>query len=901
MTRKTYLTESIELFRQRLDLRRPEHKKSWEVIQQQANAGNTKFISILRGLINLAESDDLHDILQVEPVDYQRNVPEGTACVCGQPIHKEVHRMRFKGKGMQGTEFFLGNVCFQNLPTLLSEFGYHELKEKVEGAKKRNEEVLEELVFQVSPSFRRELEVSPKLAEMLKKKGIDTEQFEKIRELLMDAPGLDDSSILFSLDPGTNRSFANWFREQVNSEGFDNQEIAEIYYRLVNAAHLIDEDDLAILAAYSYANRRFPKMAVIGGIQDDLEFLADTEKGREIAEEFGTKIDLDHDYEPYVVTRFDPGEKSGTYRQIFDDKDKDDTFMTMLKALNIKLAFPEIEKVRYETNRRRVVRYEPGKRFHDLLREVEQVFEQDRSKHAASYKKNKRPAHDAVLSQDDYNTVRRFLERSAMGYHRSERENYLRMFSIRQFRGILPAIVSIGRKIKADVKEECMLRESFDGQFAELTGIGSNDDNASHHDPATVIDMLANTAYVENKNLASFQENHAQRIAAMYEAGLVATRDTKKTGKSRQTVFERYFTLLQREKPAEISEETRKKLDELLEFMQNPFVIPSYDFEKAGKARFITENARTAIDSAHRFMSLVAPKLDHAEEDLVDFEKNRELCDKAGKSVIVWTDHKRLCTEALSYSSQRQGAIHFSYYDPKQVKATAEKLEGAIEADEDLDAKCRALGEYRSKEIIGEEYEGQYFSYFMGLNKSYKIFLTQEAKARVESLHKILAEYDAMDDVQKSAFNRRRRWKGYDAETKRRKADTLEKHVFERLVGDRKDIWEMINGTVGGYLKGPRGRKELVRFGNYEPRKPEQRFVQMTFSRFMSDGTRFADWTGLASGRQDEFSVDFRIKKYLLKDRQEGIINMTEYDSYAAALDSFEQDVNRIVHEGNIL
>ena len=92
------------------------------------------------------------------------------------------------------------------------------------------------------------------------------------------------------------------------------------------------------------------------------------------------------------------------------------------------------------------------------------------------------------------------------------------------------------------------------------------------------------------------------------------------------------------------------------------------------------------------------------------------------------------------------------------------------------------------------------------------------------------------------------------------------------------------------------GGKKLVRKPQYIQKKPGK-WAELTFKRFMGDGTRPIEWRKLASGLQAKFAVKGEVRGYVDKDLKERRIDAGQHREYMRRIEQFEDNLNLAIQE----
>ena len=559
-------TPNMEFYLNKIDLRTDWGKKAFSTIQSYVERKSPK-LSLLKALTLHFSDRNLIDILEdVKPVDYQTDVD--ATCVCSRHLSKELYRMRLKGHVTTESpayqinekiakkqpfqrkieEFILGSECYKHLPSLLNDFGFYELTAKTTEGRKKNSTKIKEIINGFSNETK----------ELLKKNGIDINQLANLSSLTknLDINGLE-ARMLYDLDPGKKNSFSNWFREGIRTKINQNKEIIQIYKTLENAPQLLQEEDLAKLVVYQYEFRKHDVKAVLGNVKEDLIYLDSLPEENEIIKKYG-KINLDKHY-VRPATRFRSREnlENKTIKEKLNEE-----YLTFVEALGIQSHFPEIEKIRSEVNRDISYKYGIGRTWDYMLQRLSPRFFDVKLELAEEYRKFGKITKEKILTKQEYSILKEFFKRSSI--LESERESYLKLYSIPKFKEVAPQIATIGRKIKLAEKlgDENML-------YLRKNYTLKEDAEQSIEE---MIDMSAK-AYHKNKNLLKFQARYGNQMLKELENGLV-----EKRWLDQKSPVKRWYNFLKNKK---IEKFDTKLLEEALHYENTGLVTLNEKFKDA--------------------------------------------------------------------------------------------------------------------------------------------------------------------------------------------------------------------------------------------------------------------------------------------------------------------------------
>jgi hypothetical protein len=751
-----------DLFRPRINGRTTEGLNQWKTIRKYVKRDKKK-LGLMESLVVNIDGKSLSEILNVEPFDYQTDV-EGVQCLCSEDLSREVYVMEIEGRAAKGGKesqmhakirnkvplskidrkshglFFLGSTCYRRFDKILSDFDIEDTESKKRKQREEKEEELKET----------DIEISKELQKRLEQLNINPEEFKKLKYYLEDVADLDDVNVLYQLDPGKNRSFGNWFREGIKQGKIENEKIIKVFEKLRKAPKSLTTEDLGALVTYSYEYRRFDTKAVIGGIRDDLFYLDSLKDNDELIKEYG-RPNLDKHYvRPATRFRERKGLENVTIREKLGDPSKPNK-MSFLEGLGILLHFPKMEEIRIQANRDLANKYGVGRSWDYILKEIKPVFEEVKKELAEEYKKYGEIVKEHVLTDDEYKTCKRFFEKSRMGRKRTERENYLRMHNLEEFRKIAPVIVAVGRKLRYArrlydrtgdeelkdnaLKQEYILKEDFKERFEELTGIKDEAD--------IVIDKLVNSKFVKNGNFRKFQARYGEDLSEMYKNGLIAKRHLIKTGKSKECAIQRQYINLIRIR--ETNEETNEKLEKMIKWVKLPFV--EYKGPKIEAAKYIPgESVRTVGKIYSDFFKLFKKiKLD--ESNPKRFEENKAIL--ASKGRILYLDegeHAALVNEIIYDAknmkeesspsfllSSRKLEYHIAVYNVKGIEDAVKKIRAGVKADKRFLTKLNILENYDLKAVGLDKFLN---TFHLRQGRYDRVVVSKALKEKVENIYK---------------------------------------------------------------------------------------------------------------------------------------------------------------------
>ncbi|MBI2129814.1 hypothetical protein HYU07_06275 [Candidatus Woesearchaeota archaeon] len=723
--RKTDMSETSELLSQHIDLRSSWGAGAWKTILRYIRKKDTSKISTIKNLIGIAP-EKYHYLDEMLDNVHAADMAYNATCIGGHNF-KQGYIMRIGTK-----DFFIGKECYD----MLSHFSLGEFKETVkEASKKKKRKELEELIFEVSPELR----------ETMAKAGIDAEQLLLISELIKDNVPLNEQSLLYELDPGKRRSFLNYFREGIKNKTITNEEIIYIHDKLQTIAHRVSSEELAKLVIYSYEYRPFKTEAVMGIVKDDLEYLSKL-KDDELVKRYG-RIELDEHYEiPAARYREREDFEKLTVKERLDESKP---YMTFFEAWAIKLHFrkkgQDIEKIRMESNRKVAEKYGVGPSWHYILKEVGSIFEEEKAKLAKEFSEFGRIVYEHVLTEKEHKIAKDFLERSRIGRiteREIERENYLRMFSIREFMETAPVIVSIGRKVRFArrmyentgdewlkqglIKQDYFLKEELSDNFKDWTGIDKNADD--------LIDMILNARFVKSKRFSDFQEKHGALIKEMYGNGLVA--------KKYLGSFVKYNAVLEKEKVRKLNDETTQKMEKIEEYKELPFIDYKGYFSMMINLKNTKYAPKKIVDiitaTYSNFEKLL--QMAHFDEktDLAEIERNiKEL----KKGAVVYIDERRdassLCLEIYDIKEMKVGSYGFFAYNLNRVKEVVGKIRSCERSEVEVGNNfLKKLEKLTEKRILREKISDyvRYITYVKD-REGKRFFASKEFKEKVERVY----------------------------------------------------------------------------------------------------------------------------------------------------------------------
>jgi hypothetical protein len=888
--------QTMKLLERFVDKRTSWGKKAIATVEHYYKTNQTTKISLLKGLMRQFDGRPLNEILNVDPVDYQRKV-KGT-CVCSRALSNELYRMKIRSPAKKhgieshifgkikdkvpvshitrksNVEFILGSECYVHLPDLLSDFGYHDLRKTVRKSKKQKQKELEKVVN----------ETPDELKEKLKAQGIDTEQYKAISEL-MEGEFFTDEAALYNLDSQKNRSFANWFRKRAKDKGIKHNEIADIVCKLEKASHLVTPEELAKLAVYSFEYRRYETKAVCGGLKSDLLYLADLSDGHELVQKHG-RINIDKMFvRPATKYRSRKGLEKVTIRQKLGQ-----SHMTFIDGLGIKMHFPNILGIREQANREFAQKYGVGRAWDYLLSEIRPVLEGLRKEYYSQYCKFGVIVHESVLTRAEYLACRNFFRRSQMG-RGSDRSNYLRMHTIEEFRNAAPVIAAVGRKVryakekteageKLDeklMKRDYFLAEDLEQMFRKMSGIDE--------DLGKVIDMIVNAQLVGSKAFNKFQQEHGHLLKAMYDNGLVAKEYMKGS-------LKKMYNMLRKEKVRELDQMSIRMLSAIIDAgnvhyegpslkqLRNAKYISQRGFEFVGRMAYEFERIRKRAEDCGM------PDLRKLRQPVTIYSSDADFfCSRRDIGI------ERFRVYPYDTYKPRKSAIKYALYgwNAKAAAEAVDKINAAVEVDNEWQHKLDELCSGDNLRLLEVK---KHVPYPYG-RKQGKAYATPEFKKEVESLYEKLQQFRA-SVYYAPLIKKREQWSRLSQHEKDAKAAELLDRILHDVVGGNAEYWEIINGIAGGYLKQGWHAKVLERSKRYVPAKAGK--ADLTFRRFMEDGTRISDGRELASGAA-LFSVNDVLKSYLKDDVASGVINKQKYNEYLLRIGRFEKAVNDYLSE----
>ncbi|MFH1505954.1 MAG: hypothetical protein ABIE94_03100 [archaeon] len=522
------LSELVESVLQGLDLRYSIDKKAKEAILAMEARGDYKNLSALRSMKIKLGTNRVTDIRYLQEVGYERNV-EDIACECGNGLSEVAFHFRYgprmkdrvKKRRATGSDIILGKNHRKTFTKMLEEWGDGTLRRQITEGPRQQEEKLEDLLTKLPASLMKRLRML----------GVDVEQLGKILSLQHAYALLhgDETGLRYDMDPGTGRNTFNWFRLGIEEGQIDNEEVEDIWYRMRDAAHLVEEHELVTLMQYSFEHRYRNTNAVLSHVKDDLLFLGGLSKDHKWVKKYG-KIDIDKKYE-LPETRFRPEKdfsrkKKRTIRDVLGQM-----MITTTEAIGIHQHFKDIKQIRERINRETTQRYGVGRTWDYLLRDIKPEFEEVKAELHEDFERGQKIRDIYKLTKGDYKTLRTFFEASEVG-DRSQRRNYLMNYSIEQFLEVAPKIVAIGRKIRYAQKakdegwgdKEALMRQDFVAiedvrdEFEEYTGI--KDSSLDE-----VLDLIAN-ANLGGKTYGKCQEE----LERMREYGIIESKYLRQEG-----------------------------------------------------------------------------------------------------------------------------------------------------------------------------------------------------------------------------------------------------------------------------------------------------------------------------------------------------------------------------------
>lgn len=881
-------TKLQEFLRQRLDLRKAEDRNVWKAVKHYYKTNNTKKLSLLGGLAERFPRKALREVLNFDLVDYRRDIPTYVNCVCGQPIKHKVYRMRLVGRAAKGgveskvvvgikdgvllssfsrkdqTEFFLGNDCYLKFPDIFRKTGIIARKKK----RKKPVEQLEAVVSRASKKIERRL----------RKSGIDPARFQEIFGLIRDSY-VTEESLLMELT-GRSGNMRNWF-SRAKRDGVIDDDIAQIYEKLRDKPHLIQAEEIAWLNLAYWEERLIDTDAAVGGIRDDLLYL-DSSIGDAITAGILKKYCEQNINRHYV--RPDPRLEP---RQVEDISVKEllaRSHVTWIDVAGIKKHFPQISEIRREANLRFAERYAHGTAWHYFLEEIEPVFNEVR-RQVRDEKKFRQTVSEKVLTDSEYRTAKLFFDVASKG-KRSARENYLRLFSIKEFRQYAPVMISIGRKIRlargaSEIDEEVMKKEYC---------LQEDVDTCIDEGLDSVVDMLVNARFIGNENFNKWQQKNAKALKEMYDNGLVAKEFLRKKGKKNENDIQRYYGILKKEGVRELKDTAL--LDEIINC---PYI--RYEGRDLKEIRDAKYASKKTID----FLGMLCRDyrdLMRCAGDTSSCKENLDALKKYGKVLVLSNgpglfakrkyDINSIAVRPFALSKKKL-PFKMMIYDTAALAQAAYAINNYEMAD---DKWMKKLEEVTGEHNLGLGMEKPNEQLWPGeYDKDTKVFVSQPVKQKVEELYERLQEC-SKSDLWKSVEARREQWKSLRYDEQKKAGMGLLYEIYARLV--KPDVLEFINGTCDGpTVMDSQGRKRLKRLRQYHSNAGQ--WAVLTFRRFMRNGIGAADGTGLASGADAEFRIDDNVRQFLEDDRSR--LTEEQYQKYKTGIEQFEKDVNKLIHD----
>jgi hypothetical protein len=884
-------TELYELLMQRVDLRTEWGKDAEKTLASYLGNNNTKALSLLQSLVMELNTDNLADVCALNDEFYVTDQKE--RCICGTHLSKEVYLMQYRpesvdndklkaaiGKGITARKDYvpMGSSCHKHMPTILADFGAPGLRKRIDDSEKL-ESKLEE-----------NLNISSELRKKLEKAGIDIDQLQKILSLEHSAAVLDgdESGLLYDLDAGTKKNSINWFREQVKDSDFDNPLLSQIWNKLKNAAHLVTKEELALVRAYSNEYRLRNANVLLAGVKQDLLYLSGLPEDHPYNKE--GKIDVDRKYKPLPAVF---SSKKRDKRTIIELLNQD--MITRAEALGIRAQFPGIVERRIATNRETSQKYGKGRTWDYLLNEIRPVFEQQKKDIHEEYKADGKISTEQTLPKKEYNLLKEFFIRAELGKS-AERENYLKMHDIKMFTEIAPQIVAIGRKLryaksKKDVPAS-VIRDSYtpvedlSEKIKELTGCS---------DAEQVIDMIANAKLVKDSNFNSFQYAYGDIL----NNGIVADKWLSSIDSKKNTIKKLWETI-KKEQVEEVDVATKKALDNINEYTGLKCLsFNCKPFAHEGEIKYASHHGILKIDAMQKSIEKLLDRIGYSEETQQASNENLSFLNKNKDAVYLscrggWLfevnscnpEHKKIGVFEMKRSSPDIYGI-CSAYELKQINEAADAVKNCTEADNELIRKAKAVSDSSVLNMLGiKEYAAQGADKLEG-----KVFVSPDIKSKIEAVYSQWQKYEN-DPLWRSAKKRQAVWESSQFSEKKRIEEELSSAVYEKLVDGNIDIWEIINGAVGGFIR----QKTFVRTPNYTRFQPVDKYARYNYGRFAGDGIHsWNSFAGIASGQELSFKISERVKDNLHKDMEEKIITDDQYKTYLKRIELFEEGVNNLL------
>lgn len=869
---------------------------------------NSPTLGLIDDLLSISAGRDFLEFLDsVDVMDYITNVKG--RCICGNAVHKELYLMGSKGHGRKEgpegqiygrikdktpmselgkttrTPFHLGSTHYDHFENLLSDLGL----KKGHRTKKKARKMLPRLLKKDCDRM------SPYLSARLMRMGLDPSQISLLRSALADASDLSDESMLYETDKGKKNSLGNWFREKIDNKEITDPEIIMIYEKLDKNPQLVTPEERAALITYSYEHRYYDRRAVIDGVKKDLEYLASLSDDDPFAKRF-SKPDLErHFVRPGTRFRKREGLKNLTIAELLEQ-----SHLTFIEAIGlreeIRDCYHDMDDVRLAANRETAQQYGLGRMWDYLLKELRPLFLKMKGELHEEFEKAGEVYGDHVLTQEEYRLLKTFYKRAGIGKG-SERENYLRRFSIGSFREVAPKVIAIGRKVRfarkkyeqtgdewlkrGMIKEECMLREDFERRFKEFSGIDEN------IDAKTLIDMLSSAdenSFVNNSNFLKFREEHGKLIGEMYDSGIVARKYLSQTGKSKQSAIRRYHDILKKEDVRELGDEDRTRLEGIKSITASRFIeyMREGSWIKAGQ-RFMSKKGRDTLlitsNSLERMMKYSGydPSREKEYEECARVIKNNEgnvlLSESEWKEKAIW--EQKVPSELYKSEYGDFRAINF-----KGLEELADSLRDSEALGDDFFEKLKEMSEGRYGEYFGLE-DARDCWYMKKEKRDTEILGTRGLVSSIRDMHSKMEKMRRMAPEDRAAELRRGIWEHADRRKKYGMAMYLKERITEMISNDP---------ALRTAIRALAGRCSASGNRDYSSDKIESYDV----SRFMGDGKEFRsfDWYDLASGKTARFYLHSAIRVRLNHDRSRELLPKATYYMYSSKLDDFEKKVN---------
>jgi len=666
---------------------------------------NTLALSLLSSFALKFPHKKLIDLLKVHTVGYRHDVP--SSCICGKYVKEDWYVMKLKNCEK---EFNLGSHHYKILPGILDCFGFSELKDSIAraGDGKKSKE-LDEIVRD-SKSIHGRLEVS--------KEGLRT--FSKMARFFKEG----DVSIY------AKNSF-NWLRDEIAKGRIKDRGIVELFFKVKRAPHLVRDEELFELADYEHRNRKYRTDAVLGSFKDDFIYMSSLRKDDELSKAFGN-------------TKSKRGKTFGD-KGILEELGKEE--MTFHEARVVKNMFPELEKIRREANRSVADRYGTGIEWNYLMKELKPIFDKERSDMHDEYEKFGEIIKGHVFTKKEYLALKGLIKRADIRGE-SARENYLRMFSIKEFRNIAPIIAVMGRKVKMARKEyedsrdeegsnkgEWVCGDLIRQDYMLKEDFVKNSKKLGVDDPEKMMTGLSehNIWGIKSIMLEKFLERHGKNIGTMYKNGLVAKKYLTELNGTNDLI--RYYKMLRAEKVEEISEELSMKMRVIDKYVNEGLVyVEGKNVLEGMSTRFLTDRGRKYANNQYKCIEHLVGTTGIKIKDSDNIKKKVEELKRFGECYYLHGGnevHSFFCAEFIDPEKKELSGIFRAYKVP-ELDRHLNELRNCVEVSKEFAERLVEINEASKLLNIRSSYTNSLHDQYL---KGKRIFVDKEFKKKADRMY----------------------------------------------------------------------------------------------------------------------------------------------------------------------